>query len=179
MMFRKLILSVTFKPSSKFPRISCKRCCSLYDPPYLNKGPQPEKYAALNIRMRGYDFPMLESFSKYVHNLTKIFEIEGEAYPVPTRSAKVALFKPNSTAAAQEYELKLYERTVKMEQVSSVIAPLLMEVIQNTLPEGVEVTFKELEPEEEEFRYIPDTTLKDLRQQVESVQESIREFKSR
>ena len=31
-----------------------------------------------------------------------------------------------------------------MEQVSSVIAPLLMEVIQNNLPEGVEVTFKEV-----------------------------------
>jgi hypothetical protein len=36
---------------------------------------------------------------------------------VPTRSGNVTLFKPNSSVAAQEYELPLHERTLKVNVV--------------------------------------------------------------
>ena len=58
-----------------------------------------------------------------------------------------------------------------MIQISNFAAyrlPLIIETLQCNLPAAVEFTFKEPEEAEEEFRYIPDTELIHLKQELEN-----------
>ena len=43
---------------------------------FQNIEPEIPEYDSLNIRMRGYDFVILESFAKYVHNTAKLLDMD-------------------------------------------------------------------------------------------------------
>lgn len=77
-------------------------------------------YDTLNIQMRGYDFPVLESYQKLVHNIAKNMDVEVEdAWATPAQHLQVSSFKPNSEIVANQYLLKKYERTVQVTDISA------------------------------------------------------------
>lgn len=41
-------------------------------------GPEIPEYGTLNVQMKGYDFPTLESYAKFVHNLAERLGLEAE-----------------------------------------------------------------------------------------------------
>jgi len=46
---------------------------------FQNSEPEIPEYEELNIRLRGYDFTVLESFMKYVHNMADVLDISADA----------------------------------------------------------------------------------------------------
>lgn len=46
---------------------------------FQNTEPEIPEYEELNIRLRGYDFSVLESFMKYVHNIADVLDISADA----------------------------------------------------------------------------------------------------
>lgn len=41
-----------------------------WEPDYINQPPEIPEYQPLNIRLRGYDYVVLEAFARYVHRLS-------------------------------------------------------------------------------------------------------------
>jgi ribosomal protein S10 len=141
-----------------------------YDPPYLaRKAPFPN-YELLNINIKGYDHSVLDANYKFIERLCSSLKVQVvEAYPMPARSYKVKTYQPFSTNLDKEYAVNMYHRVVRVKNVRSTVAPTLFEAIQMNLPEGVNMYVSVPAPEEDEFRYVPDTELHELRAQLDSL----------
>jgi len=139
---------------------------SLYEPDYINVKPEIPFYDTLNVRLRGYDFVVLESFAKYVHKSADLFDLDATMYPVPARTCTAQSYRAGTSQVEQQYNLATYERVVQVDNLSSTTAPVFIQVLQANMPAGVQMTIKPVDEEEEEFRYVPDLTLMELQTQI-------------
>ncbi|XP_045614399.1 large ribosomal subunit protein mL48 isoform X2 [Procambarus clarkii] len=150
--------------------LSCSvaRCAIQFEPPYLDaEGPEVPEYPLVNVQMKGYDFTVLEHYGKWVHNTALNMDIDVEdSWATPCQKLFIQTYKPKSAKVEAEYNLQIYERTVQLADLPSIMAPLFIDVIQAGLPQGVELTVLEHMPEHTKVRYIPDLELKDLQKQL-------------
>lgn len=138
-----------------------------YDPPYLVREAPFPNYELLNISLKGYDFTVLNTYYKYIEKLCNLLKVEViEAYAMPSRSYKIKTYQPFSTNLDKEYNLQMYHRIVRVKNLKSTLAPLLFETVQLNLPEGVQLDIHEPTFEEDEFRYVPDIELQEMRQKL-------------
>ncbi|XP_028155264.1 39S ribosomal protein L48, mitochondrial [Diabrotica virgifera virgifera] len=149
------------------------RCESggLYEPSYLQamKSKIP-LYEAVNIQLRGYDYPVLEHYQKFVHNMLKNMDVEVEdSWAVPAQNMDVTTLKPKSEIVHAKYNLKTYERVIQIADVSSIQLPIVIRAIEASLPAGVTAHFRQHEEADEEVRYIPDAELNTLKQELEDL----------
>ncbi|KAF7280257.1 hypothetical protein GWI33_006253 [Rhynchophorus ferrugineus] len=164
------ILKRTLKLTKNFTQL---RHCSgtLYEPDYL-EGLKPKVpiYDALNIQMRGYDYPVLESYQKYLNNIIKNMDINVEdGWALPAQIFKITKFKPQTEIIDSEYTLNLYDRTLQITDVPTTQLPLLLRVIEATTPVGVSINIVQHDDHYEEDRYIPDTDLLALKQELDDI----------
>lgn len=139
-----------------------------YDPPYINKESPFPNYELLNINVKGYDYTVLDRFYKYIERLCSSFEVSVvEAYAMPCRSFKIKTYQPFSSNLDKEFKLNNYHRIVRIQNLKSTIAPFLFETIQLNLPEGVQLSVTIPTTEDDEFRYVPDIELDELKQKLE------------
>ncbi|XP_015118042.1 uncharacterized protein LOC107041804 [Diachasma alloeum] len=147
------------------------RCYSLWTPDYLETmKPKIPQYPVVNIRMRGYDFPVLESYQKLAHIIAVNMDFEiDNSYAIPAQDLKIQKFKPRSTVAEAEYILHCYERNILISDLPSPKFPVYVRMLEAALPEGVTLNVLEWKPEREELRYVPDKQLLDLKTELESI----------
>lgn len=89
---------------------------------------------------------------------------------MPAKQLKVTRFKTKSTVIDAEYLLKIYQRNLKISNVSSVKLPIFIKVIEAALPEGVMLDIEEFSAEKDKFRFVPDKHLLDLKSELEEMQ---------
>lgn len=63
----------------------------------------------------------------------------------------------------------MYHRVVRVIKLKSTTAPLLFEAIQMNLPEGVQLSVSKPNAQEDNFRYVPDLELKQLKEQLDEL----------
>uniref|UniRef100_A0A4Y0BI64 Small ribosomal subunit protein uS10 domain-containing protein n=1 Tax=Anopheles funestus TaxID=62324 RepID=A0A4Y0BI64_ANOFN len=143
----------------------------IYEPDYLELlKPKYPLYETLNLTIKGYDYPLLESYQKFIHNVADSMDLEiADGYAQPPQKLNVQKFKANSSVIDSEYKLTVYERTVQVENVQAPLYPLLLRTLQAALPEGVTLKVFEHTWEQEESRYVPDRDLKELKQQLDEM----------
>ncbi|EDO64559.1 39S ribosomal protein L48, mitochondrial [Anopheles arabiensis] len=143
----------------------------MYEPDYLELlKPKYPLYETLNVTIKGYDYPLLESYQRFIHNVADSMDLEiADGYAQPPQKLNVQKFKPNSSVIDSEYKLTVYERTVQVEKVQAPLYPLLLRTLQAALPEGVTLKVTEHTWEQEEARYVPDRDLKELKQQLDEM----------
>nr|XP_018916804.1 PREDICTED: 39S ribosomal protein L48, mitochondrial [Bemisia tabaci] len=143
----------------------------IYEPDYLKLMESPiPMYDRLNIQIKGYDYPVLESYQKFVHHTAEAMLIDVEdGWALPPQHLKVKKFMPRSAITDSEYDLKIYERNVQISDVYSHDLSLFLEIIEAALPEGVKMHVHEHLPEHEKVRYIPDSELKQLEIELEAM----------
>ncbi|KAJ9585725.1 hypothetical protein L9F63_002515, partial [Diploptera punctata] len=153
------------------PHLGQHRCSSIYEPDYLEVGKSKiPLHNPLNLQIRGYDFPVLENFQRYVHKIAKNMDIEIEdGWAVPPQYLQVQRFKPQSTVIDSEYKMAVYERNIQVVELPSTVGEIFFEVLQTALPEGVTLTVHEHTEEQEENRYIPDNELIELKTKLEEL----------
>jgi len=139
---------------------------SLYEPDYINAKPEIPIYDTLNVHLHGYDFAVLESFAKYVHKSADLFDLDASMHPVPARTCTAQSYRAGTSQVEQQYNLALYERVVQVDNLSSVTAPVFIQVLQANMPAGIQMTIKLVDEEEDNFRYVPDLTLMELQTQI-------------
>lgn len=66
--------------------------------------------------------------------------------------------------------MEIYHRNISISNLSSIKFPILLRLLESTLPEGVELKVQKWDPEIEELRYVPDKQLIDLKTELESMQ---------
>ncbi|XP_058065263.1 large ribosomal subunit protein mL48 [Anopheles bellator] len=147
------------------------QCNRLYEPDYLELlKPKYPLYGTLNFTIKGYDYPILESFQRLMHNVADSMDLEiGDAYAHPPQKLTVQKFKPSSSVVDSEYQLTVYERTVQIDNVQAPLYPIFLRTLQAALPEGVTLSVTEHTSDHEEARYVPDRDLKDLKQQLDEM----------
>ncbi|KAJ3658183.1 hypothetical protein Zmor_009939 [Zophobas morio] len=144
---------------------------SFYEPSYLEsmKSKVP-MYDTLNIQLRGHDYPILENYQKFVHNLMKNMEVNVEdAWGTPHQEIQITTLKAKSEIVTAQYNLKTYERTVQITDVVSTQLPLILRALEASTPSGVTVHVLSHEEWHEEVKYVPDTELKQLKQELDDL----------
>ncbi|CAC5422063.1 MRPL48 [Mytilus coruscus] len=148
-----------------------------WEPDGLNQPPEIPEYDELNIQIKGYDFPVLESYTTYVNKLAKTLGIETNSYPVPGKAAKVELFYPESEKVEHNYNLTKYERVVQIENVPSTLLPIFIDAMKLNAAPGIEVTIKKPDLVEEDDLYIPDEEMLAMRARVVELEERRQDLK--
>ncbi|KAM7354411.1 mitochondrial ribosomal protein L48 [Cochliomyia hominivorax] len=149
---------------------ACK--ASVYEPDYLESlKPKYPQYGSLNVQIKGYDYPILESYQRYLHSVAEYLDIEvADCYALPPQNMAVQRLKPNSSVVDSEYRLTVYERNLQFQDVDVPIYPMFLRIAQAALPEGVQLTVQEHTDECEERRYVPDKDLLELKAELEKMQ---------
>ena len=101
--------------------------------------------------------------------ITFMFLLYIFSYAVAAQTTKVVTFKPNSSIPYSEIELAKYDRWVRINQVPSIRLPLFLSLIQTHAPIGIEITVKEHEKADEDYRYIPDLLLKERQEELKAL----------
>lgn len=141
-----------------------------YDPPYLAREAPFPNYNLLNINIKGYDYSVLDPYFKYIEKLCTLMNVEVvDAYKMPSRNLKIKTYQPFSSNLDKEYALNMYHRVVRIKNLKSTLAPILFETIQLNLPQGVQLGISVPTREEDEFRYVPDIELQELRKSLEDM----------
>ena len=65
-------------------------------------------------------------------------------FPLPPKKTAYKVFHPNSTKVKTEFELNRFCRVVNAEDVKTVDLPIIFDLLQQNLPEGVELTVQEV-----------------------------------
>ncbi|EFA01967.1 large ribosomal subunit protein mL48 [Tribolium castaneum] len=144
---------------------------NLYEPDYLEamKSNLP-MYDTLNIQIRGYDYAILENYQKFIHKLLRSMDISvEEAWATPHQDIQVTTYKPKSEIINTQYNLKHYDRTVQITDVLSTQLPVILRALEASTPSGITVHVRPHEEWDEEIRYVPDTELKQLKQELDDL----------
>ncbi|XP_043277526.1 uncharacterized protein mRpL48 isoform X2 [Venturia canescens] len=151
-------------------RFSLPRFYSLYIPDYLETGKSKiPLYPLLNIQLKSFDYPKLESFQKLIGTLTDSLDIDIEnSWAFPPKCLKIQRLKPHSSVLLTEYSLNEYERNIQVE-MSATQYPLLLRAMEAAVPEGVTFSIDYYDPNYELKRYVPDTELLNLKAELETV----------
>lgn len=129
------------------------------------KFPQIE---SLNVQIKGYDYPLLESYQRFIHGVAEYLDLDvSDCYALPPQKTQVQRLRPNSTVIEAEYKLTTYERNLQLNNVDAPVFPQFLRIAQAALPEGVELTVVEHTDDIEERRYVPDRDLLDLKAELE------------
>ncbi|CAK9811206.1 39S ribosomal protein L48, mitochondrial [Anthophora plagiata] len=152
------------------------RFYGIYEPPYLKqKEYEIPVYPTLNIQIRGYKYPLLESYQTFIHKLARELKITVEnSFAFPHREFKIKKFKRGTTIIDSEYKLKIYERDIQVSNVTSIQCPIFIRILEATLPEGVSLCIDHVDPLLEKKRLIPNKELLDLKSELQALMEGKR-----
>lgn len=142
-----------------------------WEPDDLKMEPDIPEYETLNIKMKGYDFPVLESFAKYVHRIASNLDAECTKFAVPAKKLEIHTLQFQSVIVKDSCKLNLYERVVQVQSLPSPTLPILLEMITGNTPEGVNITVAKNTPEDDEFLYIPDHQKHKIEQMMEELEQ--------
>lgn len=142
----------------------------IYEPPYLDAmKPAVPCYDVINVRITGYDFPVLESYQRFVHRIATALNLDvSECWAHPPKKEQVTRYKPNSAVVDSDYKLTTYERYVQICDIQAPTYPLFVRFIQSGLPEGVTFSVVHHTDVLEESRYVPDKDLIDAKAQLDA-----------
>lgn len=130
--------------------------------------PEHPTYDVINLEISGYDYPLLESFQRFVDRIAKSLDLDiSQGWAHPTMKKKILRYKENSTNVSSEYDLTTYKRYLQLTEVQAPIYPVFLRFVQSGLPEGVKLSVLHHTDLIEESRYVPDKELLELKDQLD------------
>ncbi|XP_012272042.1 39S ribosomal protein L48, mitochondrial [Orussus abietinus] len=146
------------------------RFYSLYEPDYLEVGKSKiPVYPTLNVQIKGYDFPLVENYQRFIHKLADNMNLQIlDSWAVPPKELIVKRLKPHSSIVCAEYNLKVYKRNTQIENVPTTLYQILLRIMEATLPHGVTFNIEYFDPEKAKKKYVPDKELLDLKTELDT-----------
>ncbi|XP_030384617.1 39S ribosomal protein L48, mitochondrial [Scaptodrosophila lebanonensis] len=172
-MIRKVIPTVQIILKAQRPLSSIRlSSSSIYEPDYLDSlKPKYPQFESLNVQIKGYDYPILESYQSFLHSVAEYLDIDVlDCYALPPQQTQVQRLRPNSAVVEAEYKLTTYERSLQLNNVEAPVYPQFLRIAEAALPEGVKLTVQQHTDDCEERRYVPDRDLLDLKAELERMQ---------
>jgi len=139
-----------------------------FEPDYLDtEGSTIPTYPPLNIQLKGYNFDVLEEYQSWVHRMAENMGIDVSlAWATPAQSLDLTTYHVGGIRPKDTFNVQLYERNVQVANLRSIDAPVLLDVIQKALPEGVTLRIAEHTVEAAEARWIADPFIDQLRSEL-------------
>lgn len=104
--------------------------------------PKHPVYACVNIQIKGYDFPVLESYQRFLHRTAQSLDLDvtdryesyfaialdistnqiifcSFSWATPSQHMFVTKLKPQSTTVDGEFNLRIYERNIQVNLIRS------------------------------------------------------------
>ncbi|KAM8715277.1 hypothetical protein ACLKA7_002345 [Drosophila subpalustris] len=170
-MLRRLLPRVCQAVQLSKPSVTAIRLNSgsVYEPDYLESlKPKFPQYDCLNVQLKGYDYPILESYQRFLHSVAEYLDLDvSDCYALPPQQTQVQRLRPNSTVIEADYKLTTYERNLQLNNVDAPTYPQFLRIAQAALPEGVHLIVAQHTDEYDERRYVPDKDLLDLKAELE------------
>nr|XP_022334740.1 39S ribosomal protein L48, mitochondrial-like [Crassostrea virginica]XP_022334798.1 39S ribosomal protein L48, mitochondrial-like [Crassostrea virginica] len=126
----------------------------VWEPDGLDE-PKLGKYAKVDIQMNGYDYAVLESFSKFMRSVSSSMELNMKIIAIPPKDYTIKTYFENSLKVSEVFNLKRYERKLRFENIVCSQFTIFLDVLRHNLPAGVDIQLKNFSKDEEEFRFIP------------------------
>lgn len=157
-------------PKCSYGSFGSKEGGRIYEPPYLDAmKPEFPTYDVINVKITGYDFPILESYQRFVHRIAEALQLDvSECWAHPPKKEQIVRYKHSSPTVDSEYKLLTYERFVQISDIQAPTYPLFLRFIQSGLPLGVTLSVVHHTDFLEESRYVPDKDLIDLKSQLDA-----------
>ncbi|CDI98650.1 39S ribosomal protein L48 mitochondrial [Echinococcus multilocularis] len=133
-----------------------------YDPFYICRKPSIPLFPRLQFSLKGYDFPTLEKYEIYLNKTLRRWVSSVDSFPLPPKKTLYKVYHPNSTKVKTEFELNHYSRIVCAENVKTVDLPIIFDLVQQNLPEGIELAVEEFDPLLEKERYVANLEVETL-----------------
>lgn len=140
----------------------------LHEPKYLELlKPAIPYYENVNIRVRGFDYPILESYIRFIQQICKDLKLKNSNFwGVPAVSMRQDSYKPASELVANSDVVKTHERTVQIKYMTSTHAAIFAEAILAAKPPGVVIRMAIHEVKDDDDRYIPDLQLQAMEKEL-------------
>ncbi|KAL5960473.1 30S ribosomal protein S10 [Taenia solium] len=152
-----------------FSRVFFPRSCPTkrfktysYDPFYICRKPSIPLFPKLQFCLKSYDFPTLEKYESYLIKALRRWVSSVDSFPLPPKKTLYKVYHPNSTKVRTEFDLNHYCRIVYAENIRTVDLPVIFDLIQQNLPEGIELAVEEFDPRLEEERYVANLEVETL-----------------
>lgn len=148
-----------------------QRLYSLYEPNYLHLyKPKIPQYVMLTIQLKGYVYPVLENYQSFISKFAKQLDTDIEdSCAYPHKDFLITRYALNTTSVETQFKLKIYERQVHISNVSATTFPILLRLLEASLPEGVSMNVNVFDEAYNQKRFIPDTELNALKDQLETL----------
>ena len=110
----------------------------------------------------------MESYGSYLHRLLNKLGVNVSNYwCAPNTTEKIETLKHESNVLESTYDLNLYERNVQIENLSSRLVSILVDLVGRSLPVGVQVSIHEHDEKvHETSRYIPNHDLAEFKREL-------------
>ncbi|KAF2366541.1 Ribosomal protein S10 domain [Trinorchestia longiramus] len=155
------------------PRISVQEFHSGSEPPYItNVERTAATYPLVNIQVKGYDFSVLQGYQAWAARVVQTMNLNiSDAWASPCKKLEITRLMPKSSKVDDLFKLNIYERNVQVSNLPSPVLPILLEVLQAGLPEGVDLYVDHHSQEADQTRYVPNKELKELKQELAEVRD--------
>lgn len=146
----------------------------LHEPSYLKQlKPQVGFYDLLDLEIKGYDYVALERYQSYLHKtMIKMGFIITKAWSSPHQDLIVETFKERSAAKDTSYTIKIYERNLQIKEATVTKLPILIEVINSTMPPGVSFHLNRHTKANEDKLYYKDSVLEKLKEDLQELKDT-------
>lgn len=143
----------------------------LHEPKYLQLlKPAIPFYENVNVRVRGFDYPVLESYIRFIQQVCKDLKLKTSSYwGVPAVSMRQDSYQPASELIANSDVVKTHERTLQIKYMTSCNAAIFTEAIMAGKPPGVVIRMAIHQIEDDDVRYIPDLQLQAMEKDLEAL----------
>merc|ERR1719361_3172078 len=130
-----------------------------------------------HVQLKGYNFDVLEEYQSWVHRMAENMGIDVSlAWATPAQSLDLTTYHVGGIRPKDTFNVQLYERNVQVANLRSIDAPVLLDVIQKALPEGVTLCIMEHTVEASEARWIADPFIDQLRSELADKEEYNKHF---
>merc|ERR1712083_1284323 len=103
----------------------------------------------------------------FIHNLAENMGIDvKESWATQSDTFIAKTYDSHSTLVRESCKLDIYERNVQVTNMRSIDAPILIDILRRTLPEGVELSVHQHQEEHYEARFIPDPFISGITQEL-------------
>lgn len=138
------------------------------EPHYLKLlKPQVPFYELLNVQLKGYDHAVLDEFMSFVVRMTRRMKLKvNSKWITPNESFRFDCLQPQSYVVEYSNVLHVYERNVQIKYVPAHLLSIYIDLIERSRPTGVTVAVHPHSADHEQVRYIPDSQLTALKEEL-------------
>jgi ribosomal protein S10 len=145
------------------------------EPHYLKfLKPQVPYYSLLNVQMLGYDHAVLDEFAAFVRKVTRQMKIAiNSNWITPNESYRYDCLQNQSYQTDFSNVVNVYERNLQIKHLPAHFISIYIDVIQKSRPKGVTISVHPHQPEHDAIRYIPDSQLTALKDELKEWQQPL------